>query len=233
LPPSIKPQIAISLFWLCIHIGIAWFFLSGLRNFTAGMRRAYRLIVIGTIITGFGTIQFPLIQAFNLSTASPFFTYGGLIGIFTIASVFLYAGPRVFAMRLGLKSRLTDLRLIIAASVFIAIAAILIGYLLQRPRIIFFDIRFTAGVLIALYCIPGALLAWRISERATKQYQRGLQWYSACLVCIALAAIVNVSFFLTGDDPAQTAPFSFLAIFVVTELLMLQAGYELRKYTTA
>ncbi len=232
LPASMKPQMAISLFLLGIHIGIAWFFLSGLKHFKAGPRRAYRLIVVGTLITGLGIIQFPLIQAFNLNNASPFFTYGGLVGIFSLAGVFLYAGPRVFAHLIGLKSHLTNLRLITGTALVIVIVAIVTGYLLQRPRIIFFDIRFTAGLLVALFCISGAILAWRISERATKEYRRGLQWYSACLAGLTIGALVNITAFLLTPDPAQTAPLYFLAILMVTDLLLLQAGYAFKKYTT-
>lgn len=228
---SAKQFLAISFFWIGIHSGIAWFYLSSLSNFKAESRKAFGLIVTGTIITGLGTAHYPLVQLFHLEK-NPWFAFGGLNEIFALASLFLYLGPRAFVRLLGIKTKLTDLRLMIGTSVGMCALVILAGRLQQPVHEPFYDLTLCCSGLILVWMTLGALLSWRATRTVTVQYTRGLRWYTASLALIGIGtaiAMIYQIFFVS--DITKGLPIPIFSVFIVTELLMLQAGYTFKKYT--
>jgi hypothetical protein len=220
-----KSQLATPMLYAGLHIGIAWFFLSALHNFKAEPGRAYRYITIGTLLSGVGNLYFPIGQLFKLGEAHPFLSYGGPFEIFAISGLFFYLGLRLFVNLFGIKSRLTDLRLVGALS-FVALAfSILAGEILQRPHALYFDLTLFSLALIVLYCFLATVLAWRVIPNITSRYAAGLKWLSYCLGGITIGSLLYIGILFTIPNLSGGAPLWIMYPFIITELLMLQAGY--------
>jgi hypothetical protein len=228
-----KSQLATPMLYAGLHIGIAWFFLSALHNFKAGPGRAYRYIVIATLLSGAGNLYFPIGQLFQLGKAHPFLSYGGPFEVFALSGLFFYLGLRIFANLLNIKSRLADLRLVGVLSIVAAMSSVVIGQLLERLNVFYFDLTLISLMLIVLYCSLATLLAWRVIPQVTKQYASGLKWLSYCLGGIAIGSTLYVGILLTIPDLSGGAPLWIMYPFIITELLMLQAGYVFKARSEA
>jgi hypothetical protein len=229
---NVRQLLAVSLFWLGVHAGIAWFYLSSLANFKAESKRAFGLIVAGTVITGLGTAHYPVVQIFELGTTNPWFAYGGLNEIFALASIFLYLGARAFVQLLGIKTRLTSLSWLVGLIAAGCAVVFAVGRLQQPAHEVFYNLTLDSSAVILACMVLGAGLAWRAAGVVTQQYVRGMRWYSAALALVGFGTAVAMAYEFVVTDITGSVPIPIFSIFIVTELLFLQSGYTFKKYTS-
>jgi hypothetical protein len=233
MSPEEKSQLATPMLYAGLHIGIAWFFLSALHNFKANTGRAYRYITIGTLLSGAGNLYFPIGQLFKLGEDHPFLSYGGPFEIFALSGLFFYLGLRLFVNLLGVKSRLTDLRLVGGLSLVALILSVTAGQILERANVAYFDLTLLSLMLIVLYCFLATMLAWQAIPRITNRYAAGLKWLSYCLAGITIGSLLYIGILFTIPDLTGGAPLWIMYPFIITELLMLQAGYVFKARSEA
>jgi hypothetical protein len=223
-----RAQLSSPMFFVGLHAGTAWFYLSGLKNIKAHLRQAYYAIVAGVLIIVVGVAHLPIVQLFGL-TNLPVFRYGGFLASFTVASIFLYLGPVLFAKLLGLKTRFANPWLCLGLSALAAAFSIIGGQMLGRADVFFFDLAIAACLINAILCGLGAVICWKIVRTVTQLYSRALTWFGAALAMVALGSINSaVVIWLTPNMHSLGPPYSMIP-YMISELLMLQSGYVFKK----
>lgn len=226
-----RAQLAVPLFSMGLHLGMAWFYVSSFRYFTRALRRAYGYVVAGILVTGLGISNFPVVQILDLGKYA-LFRYDGLVILFGIASLLLYVGVWSFARLLGVRSVLASNWFLVLISTALVVISILTGYLLGRSDQIYFDLSFLGTIATAVYCGIGAMLAGLITSEVTAQYSRGLRWLAACLLFVAIGSTMASVSLIMLPDLHGLGPAYMMAPFMISELLMLQAGYTFKKDVT-
>ncbi|HSX01034.1 MAG TPA: hypothetical protein VLF67_02220, partial [Candidatus Saccharimonas sp.] len=216
LPFSVadRAQLAQPLFFIGLHTGIAWFYLSSLRNFTQQLRQAYVWIVVAVVITGLGAGQFTPELVFHLYQSVPLLHYGGFFPVFTLACLFFYMGMRIFALQVGVTSRWLSWRLIGTSAVVMVLVTVPVGMLLNPPFQWAFDLAMGSALVQQVLVWPAALLAFKTAARTTTGLAVGLKWLGVCLAGVGLGALQNALLFLIGIDLSNGLPFYGLAIFM-------------------
>lgn len=232
LPASIKPTLGVVLFFVTVHLGAAWMFWTGLRNFKDRTRWAYLPICIGIILVGITMLQVPLALAIG-QYDSLWFRYGSS-GIFiTVAAGLIYTGVRRFASLSGVTNKLMSLPVI--ASLCIAIATIM--SILPRP-----ESDVPAWVMIASFFIlvTGAVLAFAsaalvaITRKALGVlYKRPMAWFIASLIISGLtfAQFAVLQIVAEPNNPYETQGFATLPL-VISAFVLLKASTSFRKIDT-
>lgn len=219
-----RAMLALTFFYVGLHSGIAWFYLYGRKNFTTQLRQAYGLITTGVIVTGIGVAILPALQAMQLTQQnSTFFNFSPIYALFTLAVAFFYAGARAVAISVNVQSRATNWKMMLALIGTLACVSLTIAAW-RMPDPLYW-LALCNNVFMPPLCFTGAVLAWRASKVVTDRFAVGLRWFALCVAGIAIVPALFVpiltlyptlSYGLTG--------FAF-PVYVVTELLMFQAGY--------
>lgn len=230
---AVKSTLAVAVFFAAIHLGAAWMFWSGLKNFKDKMRQAYLPICIGIIIVGVTMLQVP----FALSIGqydSLWFRYGTSGLFIMIAAALLYVGVRRFAILSGVKSVFVSVKNV----VFLAVVASVVMSLLPRPAS---DVPAWIMTMSFFILVSGAVLALvaaRVMLLARRSlgfvYKRPMAWFAAELVISGLtfAQFAILQVVATPDNPYEAQGFATLPL-VISAFVLLKASTSFKRIDTS
>lgn len=229
VPASVKPTLAITLFFVTINIGAAWMFWSGLQNFKDKIRKAYFPICLGIALVSL-TLIFALFAVITGQDTSVLFRYviSGLV--IPVAEVLMYVGMRRFAQIGGASSKFMSAKLVF----FLCVGASLLINIIPRPEsnipdwIVIFSLSLlmTGAVLAAVTAKITAIVRHSLSQA----YKRPMAWFMAVLFsttfsCILYAAMQILA---TPEHPFDPRGIGLLPL-VVSGFLTLMAGVSFRQ----
>lgn len=229
---TVKTTLAVTLFFVAIHLGAAWMFWEGLRNFKDKMRHAYLPICSGIVLVGVTMLQVPFALAIG-QYDSLWFRYGTSGLFITIAAMLIYVGVRRLAKLSGTNSRLLSIK--VTAS--LCLGASIMMSILPRPAS---DVPNLIMVLSFFILTSGAVLAF-VSARivgATRQslsliYKRPMTWLAAAMI---VSGLIFVQFALlqvvaTPNNMYEKQGFATLPL-VISAFVLLKASTSFRRIDT-
>jgi hypothetical protein len=229
---ALRPVLSIPLFLLTLHAGIAWLYLSALRNFKPGLRQAFIYICIGIVLFGLLYSFYATINYLGIG-GHPLFKFGGLPWIIGPGFAFVYLGLRRYLQLLGLKSRAASMPL---AGSLMAIVALILVLAPHSPKIpasevFYFDLSVIGLGMLFVATTLGAVLARQISRytnTAQTKPLRLLYWYLALVAATAPPGILYI--FWAGSLQSQSLDTAALGG-SLPEFLLLYIGYSFKKRT--
>ncbi len=103
-----------------LHLGGALLFIQSLSVYKAKLRMAFLSIVVGILLIGIGTVQLPILDAFNL-WATPYVAYGIVALPFLVSGLALYFGAASFGRLVGEKSVITTRLVVVLTAILISL----------------------------------------------------------------------------------------------------------------
>lgn len=224
-----------TLYWIMVSLtcaqgvmtfGAAWFFLSGLKNFKPGLRKAYILLCIGVL--AFGLSQAQLIPMAYLDikwwVTNGFFTLP-----YMTSFIFFFLGVRQFAKVLGVKTKWTSWPLAALASFATAGVLVMIPHAPsplasgQYATVV----GFTTVVSVFFAFAAGA--AFRLRREIGPLYTKALTWLAIGLSIgviggfhyVFVEMAVRIDWYYAGN---LTVLFMF-----ISSALTLYSGYAVRE----
>lgn len=228
LPDALRPQLAAPVFMIVLHAGMAWFFLSSLKNFKKELKKAYLFITLAVINSGLAATQFPITSAFKLHD-HPAFAYGGFMLPFAFSCLLIYLGLRIFAKQLDVRSVWLDWRLFVG----VAVAAVALVVLLPHPSVVanesFYDLAAGAMAMAVAVSLANAVLSLQIVRRMTDLYRTAMRWFFALQIVVIVGSLNYCIFLLFSGELLGTEALFTILPFMFLELTWLQAGYTFKK----
>lgn len=227
--PVIQSQVALTMALAFLYTCIVAFYVSALKEFKPGLRKAYILIVAGIIFTGVSVLQFPLTAIFDLG-GSPWLHYSGFQLGFAISCFLLYLGVREFAKLVNVTSRWFDLRPVLFITGIAILAGILAPHTVhQTTKELYFDLSSALIATNITSMIAAAVLVYKIRRNVTVAYSPALLWFMAMNILVAVNTAHELGWLLAEGYLSPENSSLALAPFSISGILMLQAGYTFKK----
>lgn len=232
LTADVKPTLGIALFFVTIHLGAAWMFWTGLKNFKDETRHAYFPICIGIALVGLTMLQVPLALAAG-QYDSLWFRYGTSGLFITIAAGLIYVGVRRFALLSRLSSRLTKLPIVIGLclglSIFMSILPRAASDVPAWIMIMSFFILTTGATL----AFTAAWLVALARKSLGIVYKRPMAWFMASLIIsgFTFAQFALLQVIATPDNAYESQGFATMPL-VVSAFVLLKASTSFRRIDT-
>ncbi len=229
--------LGIPLFFVVLHIGISWLYLSALKNFQEEVRRAFQLICVGVILFGAVFSHYAAISAFHLES-QPLFKDAGITWIVALPFIFFFFGLRLYAKQVQVKTRLLSPWFVLV--VVIAGAALSIGEsLLSSPTSSITPLEgflVIGGRMIDVFAAIGSIMAWKIRKVVAPAYARPMTWMFAYLFLSFVASMLSGILFISGSfegesGATESMPFYlFMALAgLPVQLLLMWTGYVFKR----
>lgn len=231
LSSQVRAFLAIPLFFVVLHIGISWLYLSALKNFQQDVRRAFQIICVGVVLFGLTFSHYAAISAFGLDKY-PLFQEGGLSWLVSMPFMFIFFGLRIYARQAGVKSRLLSLRFLLIVTVVYAIAHFLLNSVIKgvntNPTHIFLSV---GGMLLEFSAALGAILAWKIRKIVASAYARPMTWLFGYLLFSAITGFLSGQSISSGTVDGDGMPFYLLMALAGTpvQLVLMWTGYVFKR----
>ena len=220
----VRGDLALVAVMATINIGAALLFISGLHDYKAEMRKAYRAFASGVLILAFGSLQVAVLVAFSLDTSN----YARGIGVvlpFLLTGLLIYIGLRRFARLVGVRSWLT--RAILVLPVVIMFSA-LSSQLPHAPGLLSteVDLDFSTGILfwITLLNFISALLIYQVNRRIGSHYVQAMTLLQTFLLGSSAISLFAIVVNLTVVDSGKALTITHL-LSVGLAFVSLRAGY--------
>jgi hypothetical protein len=207
-------------------LGGSLLFMSSLEHFKTSMRIAYGQFAVGILLFGVALLQLPII-GFLDAWNSWFADSGMVIAPFIFATLLMYAGMRRFALLLGIKTVLTQWRLVLGVAVLVTMVSFLGGHYLARFRSVSGTDLYIAIVAWSATTITFAtLLARSVIDRIGPFYQSAMRWLVVALSVLTFAAWHEyaINYFMGNSTGYVAYGWSFWP-FILSGFAMLKAGY--------
>lgn len=230
---TVKPTLAITVFFATIHLGATWMFWKGLANFKDEIRRAYLPICLGIILVGVSLWQIPIAVSLGQDRSIWFqYVISGLT--VPIAEGLVYVGIRRFAQIGGVKSRLLSARLLIA----LCVAAVLIVNSIPRPDSGVPDWALAISITIlttgAMITLVTARVTAIMRQSLSAVYKRPMAWFMAMLLMTTFTCVqyMVLQMIATPERPFEPGGLALLSI-VISGFITLKAGTSFRRIDNA
>lgn len=212
--------------------GIAWFYLSAVRNFKTQVRKAFAYITIGIAFLTVNFLQFIFILSFDLFEIYPWLRHGGVTLLPALFYIFLYAGIRKYALLLGIRSRLASLRWAGLCAIALAAVSMLAPHSSVRNELHFdFFYSWLAGTVVMAFFVAG--LSYKIKQSVTAAYARSMRWFNIYAWLMAVSATGGIALvFVIGELNEQQLALLTSATASLQQLLLLYSAYALRQDTS-
>ena len=147
-------------------------------------------IVIGILLVGIGTVQLPVLDAYNL-WATPYVAYGIVALPFLISGLALYFGAASFGRLVGEKSIVTTRSAIIFLAVVASIVSTMLPHVQTTTPELSYDITAALYVWIFVLDLSSAIVFFRVRQRIGNHYKRAMLWLGlaklSSVTCIFIA----------------------------------------------
>lgn len=225
----IKSQVGLTLALAFLYSCIVAFYVSALKEFKPGLRKAYTLIVAGIVFTGVSVLQFPLTAIFDLGD-SPWLHYSGFQLGFAISCFLLYLGVLTFAKLVNVTTKWFALKPVLVLTGLAALAGILAPHTVQWPgQEFYFDLSAALIATNVTSMVAAAVLVYKIRRNVTVAYSPALLWFMAMNILVAINTAQELGWLLVEGHLSPDNSSIALAPFSISGLLMLQAGYTFKK----
>jgi hypothetical protein len=230
---SLRIALAISFYLFAVQVGTAWFYLSSLSNFKAGLRRAFLLISAGTIMFGLLYTNYILTDYTGLARY-PLFRHSIIAALTAGIGFFLiYLGLRCYARLVGARSWAASLRLMAAVYVCTLIILVLTPHAkLTADEALYAYLVLPGSVGTVLPQLFGSFLARRVRSNATPAHARPLhilQWYLIIVAVPSLGGLLATWWF--GEIMGTNRNIYFLSG-IIPEAVLMYTGYIFKKGTS-
>lgn len=223
--------VAIPLFFVALHIGISWLFLSALKNFQQEVRRAFQILCIGVMLFGVTFSHYAIIAAFQLDTKYAFLEDGGVSWLVALPFIFIFFGLRIYARQVQVKSRVLSLWFVFAVAAVVVASDVLFKLLFEgRIDSALFFLLAIGGMMLHVSSALGAVLAWKIRKVVAAAYARPMTWLFAYLLFSFVASVYSALSVRFGGTEG-TMPFYILMAVagIPVQLVLMWTGYVFKR----
>lgn len=230
LPLSSRLLLCVPLFFVALHIGIAWFYLTALRNFNQDVRWAFIYISAGIVMLSLAFSHYVILSLLNIESY-PILRYGGITWLFSIPFMLIFMGLRVYARLLQISSRLLTSWL---APTIALVAAGLLWFAPHSavPNDFYFHIWSIGAAMISIFALPSSVLAYKIQKAATAAYAQPMRWLYYYTLAVGLGSVAAVgAVFWLGELYGGPLAVVTAACGTVPQLVLLYTGYSFKKET--
>jgi hypothetical protein len=222
--------LSIPIFFVVLHVGIAWFYLSALKGFRSEFRLAFIYICVGVVLFSLGFSQYAVITLFDVN--HPIFWYGGLPTTIASAFVFIYAGLVQYARLLNLRSWFTFLPVTIPLVLLVGLIAVVVPHAGKPAVEWYFDLSLASVWLLTLFCFLGMGAAHGIAKGVTPAYATQMTWmYRYLLLCFLGSLIATILLPAWGELRGQALNIIIAIGGIGPQLLLLYTGYLFKRET--
>lgn len=160
-----------------------WAFLTSLRAFKKGLRRAYYILTAGILLFSINQLQ---IWVISFVVIDPVLFSWAVSGITFAGALLMCLSMHTFARLLELKVRLWgSLPLIIGLAVVLALGAAFIPHSPTEYSERVIDGVFGLYVAAGAFAAAASVLAWRIKERLSASYKPAMGWLTLAMALLA------------------------------------------------
>jgi len=230
---TVKPTLAITIFFVTINLGAAWMFWTGLQNFKDKIRRAYLPICLGVALVGLTLLQAPIAVLTGQDTSLWFhYITSGLT--IPIADALLYIGMRRFAQIGCIHSRLLSAKLVAALCVGFAALAIIAPLPDTGVPDWALSVSLTILTLGAVLAAVTARITFVVRRALSAAYKRPMTWFLIMSILSALSCVQYAVLQLaaTAEQPFNPQAIGLITL-VISALVTLKAGTSFRRIDTA
>lgn len=216
--------LAADIFMALIHIGAALLFILSLSAYKAKLRLAFAGIVLGILLTGLGTVQLPLLDAFDMW--SSVYVSSGIIALpFLLSGLAYYFGASSIGRLVGEKSIVTNRLAVIFAAIALSLLSTLLPHAQTSTPEMTYDVTSSIYVWILVLCVAAAIVFLRVKTRIGAHYKTVMAWLSLALLSSAACVVVAILDRLFYDDVRSPLTLLLNIVIVVAGFVWLKAGY--------
>jgi hypothetical protein len=226
-----KAMLSVPLFFLALHIGIAWFYLTSLNNFNANIRRVFSYLSASVIILSLAFSHYVLINLVHLDQY-PAFRYGGITWLFSIPFMLMFVSFFLYARILQVKSFLTStwVPACIALGSCIVLAMLPHG---SVPHESYFRFWSVGAAMIPVFALMSSVLARKIAHAVTEAYATSMKWLYYYTLVVGLGSIAAVgAVYWLGELYGGPLAIVTAVCGVTPQLVLLYTGYSFKKETS-
>lgn len=222
--------VGIPLFFVTLHLGIAWFYFTSLKNFNQDLRRAFTYICAGTIVLSLGFSHYVLIELFGWQRYE-FLHYGGITWLISLPFILMFLGLRIYAQLVGVTSRLMSPPVFLGSTLAV-LALITVLPHASVPSEVSFDLWAMGAAIIPIFALLSARLTGKIRRNVTAAYVTSMVWLHRYLLLVGLGSIsATIAFFSFGELYGNTLNIVIAVCGIAPQLLLLYTGYLFKRET--
>jgi hypothetical protein len=223
-----KIWLATFLAFVMLHIEIARFYITALKDFKSEFRQVYIYLSATAIVLSIAFAQYLIIELLELSRFA-MFRYAGMAWLFSIAFILMYLGFRRYAHLLQIKTPFTSL----GVAGGIALAAGVIVLLLPHhtvPDPFYFKISAVATGMLPVFALMSAALMKKIKEVVTPAYASSINWLYFYTLAVGVGSIFGQgAFHFLGELYGESSAIVMILFGITPQLVMLYASYVFKR----
>lgn len=222
----------VPLFFVTLHIGIAWLYFSALSNFKQEFKNAFVLICMGILLLSVVFSHYVIIELLGLGNLL-LFRYGGILALVTASFGLIYFGLRKYAGLLKINNFFTSLKWLGLVSVAVIAAAVLAPHPGQQSFEPFFDFALASMWLFTMFVGFSAGVARQISKNVTIAYAKSMKWLYIYLILGFVGSFGGtIGLPLVGELNGGFLYVLIGVMGVIPQLFLLYTGYLFKKETS-
>jgi hypothetical protein len=209
-----------------LHIGAALLFFMSLSVYKAKLRLAFTGIAIGILLIGLGTVQLPILDAYDLWET--FYVTSGIIALpFLISGLALYFGASSFGRLVGEKGLITRRGIILAA----ALVASALSTILPHPALVSassemeYDLNNALFVWILFLDLATAIIFLQVRKRIGSHYRMATTWLSLAILSSVTCLVLALLDAYTATSVRTNFTLALNTMVVIAGFAWLKAGY--------
>jgi hypothetical protein len=202
-----------------LHTGAALLFFMSLSVYKAKLRQAFTRIAIGILLIGLGTVQLPILDAFDLWETA-YVTTG------IIALPFLISG---LTRLVGETNIVTNRKLVIGSAIALSAISTLLPHASNTVTELDFDITNALFVWIFVLDLAAALIFLRVRNRIGEHYKVAVTWLGIALLCSVTSVVIALLDAYTATTVRTSLTLALNTMVVIAGFAWLKAGYTFTK----
>ena len=219
---------AVPFFYATLCIGIAWLYLSSLRDFRKEFKRASVYMGIGAIFMA-SNAQYMFYSLWNIADAAPL-RYAGIPGTVAIGVALFYIWLRVYARQLGIQSKLISYPLVLGICAAIAAVAFAVPHGTVQHEL-YFDISLASLWLMGAFLAFGFILSRKIMHQTTVAFAKPMKLLHIYFSIVLFPTLATgVLLMVQGELYGDLVSLMMLGA-VMPQILLLYTGYLFKKGT--
>ncbi len=200
------------------------FFLSGLKNFKSGLKRACIVLCVGIGLFGLAQVQLPFISLFEWGF---WINSGGIAIPYLLGVIGIFWGIRLFARLVSVKSLFGSPISAFIATIVISIGAATLPHIHTATDELAYDLALALSVCNSVVITFATVLTFKLRQKIGLAYTRSMTWLFAALAIIAFAGWHYTIIQLTMTTGDWYYDYSFTIIpFVAGAIALVLAGYS-------
>lgn len=223
--------LCVGVFFIALHVGIAWLYRSALKNFRSDFRQAYVYLGVSAVLLSIGFTHYVVINLLQLDRYAAF-QYGGVTWLIALPFVLMYLGLRKYARLLQINTLFASLALAGCAAMATALVLVVLPHrAVAEP--LYFHIWTVGAWMLPIFALLSSVLANKIRRVVTAAYSRSMTWLYYYTLAVGLGSVLagGALFWLGGLYGERLA--AVIAICgLPPQLVLLYAAYSFKKETS-